>query len=362
VHHLTLILIWLLLARQESLAPDWGRRLQWAEDVGPAAREHAAFVADPERNRAVMLTGSGYYPYGDPLGDAWAFDFESETWTQLQLVGDDLVPGGSRRAAPVHGGTFLHGGYGVGFAALGELWRLEFEAGRIVVERLEQQNPPPARLLHAFACDAVGERFVVFGGGGNEDALDDTWIGRRTEEGVRWQKLETDHHPGKRFGFAFANDVERGRLLVCGGQIPPEDGQDVMVVARDLWALDYTAEAPAWTRLAVYESEQFHGRRNPAFTFDEKTGDLFVWGGTGDGASALPDLYVVRTRVDGAPVERLSEPDTISTRASGFGVVDRSGGRALLGFGNTGEGPFDDLVEVHLRGSAGEGADSRGRK
>ena len=346
---LALLVSCLIPTPQDSPGPEWGRRLQWAADGGPPAREHAAFIADPGRGRAVMLTGSGYAPYGNPLGDAWAFDFAKETWSELELVGDTIVPGGSRRAGLVDKGAFLHGGYTTGFAAVGELWWLELEDGRVVVEGVEQVNPPPARLLHAFACDAAGERFVVFGGGGQEGALGDTWLGRRTDEGVRWRQLETELDPGERFGFAFAHDVERGRLLVCGGQVPPDDGQNRMVASRDLWALDFAADEPAWTRLAEYDSDEFHGRRNPAFTFDQGTGDFFVWGGTGDGATALPDLYVVRTRVEGAPVERVIQPASISTRASGFGVVDRARDRALLGFGNTGQGPFDDLVEVRLR-------------
>jgi len=351
---LSLIIMCLTCLPQDAAAPQWGQLLQWSLDGAPQAREHAAFVPDPLRARAVMLAGSGYRPYGAPLGDAWAFDFGSQDWTELKLVGDEIIPGGSRRVSPIDGGAFLHGGYAEGFESVGELWRLQFESRQVVVELIPQENPPPARLLHAFACDPAGERFVVFGGGGDDQALADTWIGQRTEAGVRWEQLNTTQDPGSRFGFSFAHDIQNGLLLVCGGQIPPEDEeQTAMVVARDLWALDFTAEAPQWTRLAEYSSDAFPGRRNPAFTFDDDGGDLFVWGGTGDGASALPDLYVVRTREPGAPVERITQPDTVATRASGFGVIDRTHNRALLGFGNTSAGPFDDLVEVHLRKPAG---------
>jgi hypothetical protein len=348
---LALILLLLHPTTQDAVAPEWGRRLQWDLETGPPAREHAAFVVDPARDRAVMLTGSGYRPYGSPLGDAWSFDLKAETWTALELSGDALPAGGSQRAAPVDGGAYLFGGYGEGFADMGELWRLRWHDDQVEVTHVAQENPPPSRMLHAFACDPAGERFVVFGGVGGDDGLDDTWIGERTDAGVRWRQLEGGPGPGKRFGFSFAFDASRGRLLVCGGQVPPEGEVMEMIVARDLWALDVTADEPSWTRLAEYGDEVFPGRRNPAFSFDERTGDLFVWGGTGDGASALPGLYVVRTRVDGAPVERVPETDGISARASSFGVIDRRRGRALLGFGNTGAGPFDDLVEVRLRGA-----------
>jgi len=101
--------------------------------------------------------------------------------------------------------------------------------------------------------------------------------------------------------------------------------------------------------LAEYEPEDFPGRRNPAFTFDQRSGDLFVWGGAGAEQSVIPDLFIVRTREDGAPSQRVSQPASIPTRASGFGVVDPKRSRALMGFGNVRNGPLLDLVEVDLR-------------
>jgi hypothetical protein len=339
--------------------PAWGRRIEWPAEGAPPPREHASFVLDAARGRAVVLAGSGYSPYGTPLADAWAFDLEEERWTPLETAGDALVPGGSQRVAEVAdgafpNGAFLHGGYGAGFAPLGDLWHLALADDAVVVARVAQQEPPPARMLHAFACDPAGERLVVFGGASRTALFEDTWLGTGTAEGVRWRELELEDGPGPRFGFAFAHDVAAGRLLVCGGQVPPDDGSSGLAFARDLWALDFTAEAPAWTLLAEYAEDELPGRRNPAFALDPRTGDLLVWGGTGDGATALPDLFVVRTRDEGAPVERVPEADDVPTRASCFGGVDPERGRALLGFGNTSRGAFHDLVEVLLRAPAAE--------
>ncbi|MFT7662714.1 MAG: hypothetical protein ACI87A_000933 [Planctomycetota bacterium] len=346
----TLVLACLPLAIEEPIAPDWGRRIQWPAEGAPEAREHAAFVVDSKFDRAVMLAGSGYAPYGSALDDAWAFDLQTHMWTELELAGDPLAAGGSQRIAAIDGGAYLYGGYGEGQQELGDLMQLDFELSRVVVRKVEQVNPPPPRLLHAFACDTSGETFVVFGGAGQSGMLEDTWIGNRTDAGVRWEPLESEVHPSARFGFSFAYDATLNRLIVCGGQVMPENEEQMtMEVVRDLWALDFTAEEPTWTRLAEYTSEEFHGRRNPAFALDQRSGDLLIWGGTGDGSSALPDLYTVRTRVEGAPVERLAQPDSIPTRASSFGVVDEARGRALFGFGNTGSGAFDDLVEIRLR-------------
>ena len=128
-----------------------------------------------------------------------------------------------------------------------------------------------------------------------------------------------------------------------------------MLLARDLafaldtWALDFGATNPKWRLLASYDARDFPGRRNPAFTFDQQSGNLFVWGGAGAGDSLILDLFIVQTREDGTPVQRVSQPALIPTRASSFGVVDPKRSRALMGFGNNKAGPFLDLVEVELR-------------
>ncbi len=351
MHPTLLLLAAATLAFQDASPLARGRRIAWSAPDGPAAREHAALIADPQRGRLLLLGGSGYAPYLAPLGDAWAFDLVDERWSPLELAGDALTPGGSQRVAPAPDGAYLHGGYGAGGRELGDLWHVSLAADAVHVARVPQDNPPPARQLHGFACDASGRRFVVFGGGTSEALFDDTWIGTRTDSGVHWERLASDVHPSARFGFAHAFDSETGRFLVCGGELLPPEGQEEMTVARDLWSLDLTSESPAWTRLAEYASDSLHGRRNPAFAFDARSGDLLVWGGTGDGSTALPDLHVVRTRLPGAPVERLPQPAAIPTRASGFGIADPDTGRAWLGFGNTSTVRYQDLVEVLLRAS-----------
>ena len=342
-------------APADDPVPRWGERLEWAAEDGPQAREHAAFALDAARDRAVLLLGSGYEPYGTPLADAWALDLESGAWTELPLLGDELTPGGSRRLAPADGGAYVFGGYGAGMTPGNELWRLEYGEDHIGVQALTQVHPPPARALHAFACDPAGERFVVFGGA-SEAHLGDLWLGELSEGAVHWRAVEQDPEasPGPRFGFAYAHDAARERLLVCGGQVPATGQEEGgLPTARDLWALDLGPQERGWELLAEYAPDELPGRRNPAFAFDPARGDLLVWGGTGDGTGPLSDLYVVHTREPDAPVERLEQPAGVPARASSFGLVDPGRRRAYLGFGNSALGVFRDLVEVHLKGPAG---------
>ena len=95
---LLLLAALLPVPQAQDASPRFGRTVA-IDEHGPPAREHAVFVADAARDRAVLYAGSGYRPYGTPLGDAWAFDFATEEWSPLELVGDAPPPAGSRRAA-----------------------------------------------------------------------------------------------------------------------------------------------------------------------------------------------------------------------------------------------------------------------
>jgi len=253
---------------------------------------------------------------------------------------------GSRRVARVRGGAFVHGGYDKELSAFRDLWELRFGDARIEVALVEQKNALEPRSLHGFAADTRGERFVVFGGGKQSGVLGDTWIGTKSAKGVTWRELDLGVNPGPRYGFSFAHDEEKGLLIVSGGQVPSRGGAEAF--ARDVWALDFTAENPKWTLLASYDPREFPGRRNPAFAFDQRSGDLFVWGGAGADDGLIPDLFIVRTREEGAPVRIVPQSPLVPTRASGFGIVDPERSRVLLGFGNIEGGPFLDLVEVEL--------------
>ena len=83
-------------AEPSSDAPSWSERIEWTTD-GPAAREHQSLMTFGDQ--VVIFGGSGYEPQGAPLGDAWAFDLTSKTWTALELAGDVPDPAGSRRVA-----------------------------------------------------------------------------------------------------------------------------------------------------------------------------------------------------------------------------------------------------------------------
>src|SRR3989442_8385889 len=81
--------------------------------VGPPVRDFHAMAYDSRSDRVILFGGWGGYGNPRPLGDTWAYDFSTNTWTQM-------------------------------FPAVG----------------------PPARMYFAMTYDNQSDRVILFGGGG----------------------------------------------------------------------------------------------------------------------------------------------------------------------------------------------------
>lgn len=324
----------------------WLPRAQWGA-ADPQAREHAALMVDAEHNQLLMLGGSGYQPYGTPLGDAWRFDLVTSTWRPATVDGDVPAPAGSRRVAPMPDGrsALLFGGYGASNAANNELFRVTFREDGATVRRLEQRTPPSARSLHAFAYDPVSRRFAVFGGAGRLGPLGDTWIMTLDGDVASWTELATEDAPSPRYGFFSGFDAERGRLVVFSGA----QGFNPLDPAADTWALDLRSDPPAWRRLASGdEPGSPPGRRNGVSVWDPTGPRLFVFGGTADARTSEPGLWAFDATPGAERWARVEREMAPPVRSSAFGVFDAARNRVVFGFGNTTSAVYRDLAFLQL--------------
>jgi hypothetical protein len=309
----------------------WLDRLTWTTE-GPEAREHAAMVVDEIGKRIVMIGGSGYAPQGTPLGDVWQLDLTTRTWSELTPSGDVLAPAGSRRVAQVPGQpiAYLFGGYGTGFAAFNDLYRVDLSGSGVAFTKLEQTSPPPARSLHGFAYDRQTERFFAFAGIGNT-ILSDLWQATLVGDAASWTKLSPEPAPSPRYGFFYGTDSENGRVLLFSGAT----GTTQINAARDTWALDMRADPPVWTLVSEGEAQGVPpGRRNGCFGIDPLGPRLFVWGGTADGQTTSPGLFAFDARPGKEHWSELTLSDEPPLRSSGMAAYDPVSDRIWLGFGN----------------------------
>ncbi len=323
----------------------WLSRVQWTAD--PQAREHAALMVDAAHNQLLMLGGSGYQPYGTPLGDAWRYNLATSTWQTAAVDGDVIPPAGSRRVALMPDGqsALLFGGYGASNAVNNELFRVTFREDGATVRRIEQRTPPPARSLHAFAYDPVTRRFAVFGGAGRASPLGDTWTMTLDGDVATWTELAAKEGPSPRYGFFSGFDAERGRLVVFSGA----QGFSPLDPAPDTWALDLRSDAPAWHRLASGdEPGSPPGRRNGVAEWDPTGSQLFVLGGTADARGSEAGLWAFDATPGAERWDRVEREMSPPVRSSAFGVFDATRGRVVFGFGNTTSAVYRDLASLQL--------------
>lgn len=318
----------------------WQAPVTWTNS-GPEAREHGALIMDQAADRLILIGGSGYQPYLSPLDDVWALDLATRTWTQLTPAGDVPAGGGSRRVAQVPGTqiAYLFGGYGAQGASHRELYRVDFSSAQPVFTKLTFTSGPTPRSLHAFAYDAVTERFFVFGGV-DSAPRNDTWVLTIAGDTAKWSKLATENKPSARYGFFSAVDAATGRLIVYSGA----QGTATLDPAQDTWVLDMRAETPDWKQVnAGGGPSDPSGRRNGCAVWDPNGPRLVVFGGTADAKTSSPGLYALDARPGKMTWNKLDLANEPELRSSGFGSHDPKRNQLLLGFGNTTSAVFRDL-------------------
>jgi hypothetical protein len=312
----------------------WPERITWTTS-GPEAREHAAMIADDAGKRILMIGGSGYAPqFEQMLDDVWQFDLATKSWSEITPSGDVPLGAGSRRVAQIPGQSiaYLFGGYGPPGIIYQDLYRLDFSAGGAAFTKLEQVNAPGARALHGLAYDPESQRLFAFAGFG-AGLFGDLWSATIDANTATWTQLAPESSPSPRYGFFYGVDGATGRVLLFSGA---QSGGGNLNPARDTWMLDMRSEPPSWT--LVLEGEDAGvppGRRNGCAGWDPVTPRLFVFGGTADGATTAPGLFVLDARPGKESWTELALDGAPPLRSSGVAAYDAVNDRVWVGFGNS---------------------------
>ncbi len=186
--------------------------------VQPSLRWGSRMVYDVESKRAILFGGSDGYTT-ETLNDTWAYDFESNTWTEMNPV---VSPPPHHFAAMVYHPfaerVILFGG---GIIQTGELlndtWAYDYN--RNTWTDLRPANPPPARAYHTLAWDLWSNKIILFGGvstSGYEPVLGDTW-GLDLKSNA-WIKLKPKGSPSAR-AWQVSEGTWSGPLLFGGSPL-----------------------------------------------------------------------------------------------------------------------------------------------
>jgi N-acetylneuraminic acid mutarotase len=151
--------------------------------TSPSPRSYFAMAYDDESDRVILFGGSDAV---GPLGDTWAYDVDTDSWTRLARGGG-----------------------------------------------------PEPRVYTAMAYDRETDRVILFGGvrGTEESPLDDTWA--FDLETKTWTQLDAEG-PSARGWHVMAADAETGAIVLFGG------GPSREACTDETWIFD--PEAETWTR------------------------------------------------------------------------------------------------------------------
>lgn len=130
----------------------------------PTLRWGSRMVYDEESHKAILFGGTDGNDGVTTLNDTWAFDFETEKWTQMDPSGS---PPSLHFAAmayhPLDDRVVLFGGFvNEAGTSLNDTWTYDYNTN--IWTEVGTAISPPARLYHTLAWDFSSNRMIMFGG------------------------------------------------------------------------------------------------------------------------------------------------------------------------------------------------------
>src|SRR6266567_3789712 len=187
--------------------------------------------------------GSPGYGHG-PYNDTWAYDYESNTWTNM-----------SPATAPsprYHGGFaydsgvdrfVLYGGIGDDNSPF-ETWLYDYDNN--TWSQIAPDHSPSPKALMGMAFDTQSDRTIMFGGnaGGNTPG-NETWAftadNPPQDSETDWTNMDPSDAPAGYLNMAMVYDSDADRMIAYGGWDGTDDFSD------ETWAYDF--ESNTWTNL-----------------------------------------------------------------------------------------------------------------
>ncbi len=206
-----------LIGSDETWAFDFNNNTWTNVNPGtrPAGRWIHAMAYDSESDRVILFGGAvGVKPY--PSNDVWAYDFNTNTWTNMNRVTRPASRWGHAMAYDAESDrVILFGSHSLGFDH--ETWVYDFNNNTWT--NMDPATGPPGRSGHFMAYNDESDRVVLFGGImgflGNAERNDETWT--YDVNWNSWIRANPAESPSPRHLHAMAYDSESDRIILFGG-------------------------------------------------------------------------------------------------------------------------------------------------
>jgi hypothetical protein len=296
-----------------------------SQGPAPEARRNGTAIYEPIGRRVIIFGGVGERGF---LNDLWAFDIDTNSWTQLEPIGTPPAPRLGHNAVydPVgHQMVVWAGQQGSRF--FDDTWTLDLTT-------LEWRNVSPAirpraRYGSASVFDPVERALVQFAGFTSESRrFQDTQAFDLDTN--TWQDLTPPgEKPQIRCLHTAAFDPASRRLIIYGGQ---RNGP-----LDDLWAFDLASRS--WTQLTP---AQRPAGRFFATSFVDRDGNFIAFGGFTSAGNVNETWAFNFETGQWSKIEIASPP---SPRNGMMGAYIEEENRFII-FGGTGAGLFNDVWEL----------------
>jgi hypothetical protein len=225
---------------------NWGEKDTWAYDYntntwtemaeGPADRLGYRAAYDAESDRYILFGGANFSGYPVFYKDTWAYDFNTDTWTEMEPVKRPYARNYHAMAYDAQADRIILFGGGHIQDNMGDTWVYDFNLDTWTKIEPNGGIRPGSRSYHAMVYDPASNKTILFGG--NLDG-DETWTYDYSTS--TWTKLDPNLNPGVLYKHAMAYSTAAGLVVLFGGQ-PTEANFDY---EDHTWV--YDPKATTWT-------------------------------------------------------------------------------------------------------------------
>jgi N-acetylneuraminic acid mutarotase len=193
---------------------------------GPTRRCCAELAYDAESDRVLLFGGGDQTAWG--LDDSWAYDYNTNTWTEMAKGPAKHL--GARLAYDAESDRIiLFGGYAMSGFLYNDTWAYDFNSNTWT--EMKPSTSPPGRNYQAIAYDAKSDRVITWGGTDRDGKLLAPSVWSYDFDKNTWQEMKTGDgpHPQGADYAAMVYDAKADRTILFGG----------VYQGDETWAYDY---------------------------------------------------------------------------------------------------------------------------
>lgn len=244
----------------------------WLLSGGPPSGE-GPMAYDAQSDRIILFLGASFVPPGDlfPLGQTWAYDTNTDTWTNMEPAESPYDLLGARMVYDAESDRMiLFGGADVEtLQDQPETWAYDYDTNTWAI--LQPTGEPPAGTNYFnMSYDSAADRVIIWRRGFNSSTgVAEFKIGAYDFNSNTWEQKVQDRYPNVYDYSAMVFDPGTGLNILFGGC---EFGEKP---ANETWGYDYATNS--WTRFLIPTAPSARGWH--AMTYDDQAGVIVLYGG-----------------------------------------------------------------------------------